>query len=171
MKIASRFLLPLELVVAVLMLSWGISGWFGGGLLWVKLAEHGLTREWGLSLCAVGLVQLAVAGFEWCFGRYWERRVLLRCVRLRLWVAFCAIVVWFYACFLMLTIPTAADIFALMMQAPAALLACVAIVIENTRVAAVLDPDVPTQGLQAKLERERRRGWSAEEDMPQQHLR
>jgi len=170
MKIASRFLLPLELVVAVLMLSWGISGWFGGGLLWVKLAEHGLTREWGLSLCAVGFAQLAVAGFEWCFGRYWERRALLRFVRLRLWIAFCAMAVWFYAGFLMLTIPNPGDIFALLMQAPAALLACGAIVMENTKVSVVLDPEVPTQALQAKLEQERRRGWSAEEDMPRQHL-
>jgi hypothetical protein len=81
MKIASRFLLPLELVIALLMVSWSISGWFGGGLLWVRLSEHGLNTEWGLSLCAVGVAQLAAAGTEWCFGRCWERRRLLGFVR------------------------------------------------------------------------------------------
>lgn len=164
MKIASRFLLPLELFSAVLMLSWGVSGWLGGGLLWNILSQHGLNAEWGLWLCGMGGAQLAAAGFEAWVGRHWAPSALLRSVRCRFWAGFGAIATWLYVCFLLLTMPGAGEVFVLVMQAPAALAACVLIVTGNSRVMCLLDPEVPTRNLQSRILEERRRGWSAEEE-------
>lgn len=164
MKIASRFLLPLELFSAVLMLSWGVSGWLGGGQLWNILSQHGLNAEWGLWLCGMGAAQLAAAGVEGSLGRHWEPSALLRSVRCRFWAAFGAIATWLYVCFLLLTLRGAVEVFVLLMQAPSALVACVLIVMGNSRVACVLDPAVSTHNLQTRILRERRRGWSAEEE-------
>lgn len=166
MKIASRYLLPVELLTAAVMVSWGVSGWSGGAGLWSMLAAQGMNAEWGLVLCGLGTVQFCVAAFELARGRRWESRPLLFSVSLRFWLAFFATAAWFYACFLVLTMPGAPGMFSLAMQAPMALACSMWIAYDNRKVACVLDPGVPTQALQARIRREREilRGWSAEEE-------
>lgn len=155
MKIASRYLIPLELFMAVTMLSWGISGWIGEGLLWDLLARNAQNWEWGLTLCAIGLVQLAVTSIEWCRGRRWDARRLHVSVTLRFWAAFACVAVWLYVCFVMATTPDALAVFSLVIQAPVALAFALWICVGNLKVACVLDPAVPTTRLQEQIRRER----------------
>jgi hypothetical protein len=156
MKNASRYLLPLELFMAVLMLSWGVSGWLGGGILWNVLAAAGTNTEWGLSLCLVGLAQLLASGAEWGLGRRWGERALLYSVSVRFWIALVSVAVWIYVCKVMLTLPGGLEVFALLVQAPAALLFAAWIGIGNRKMACLLDPAVPTVKLQRQILEERR---------------
>lgn len=171
MKIATRFLLPLELFAGMVMFSWGISGWQGGAAIWAMLAVHDRNAEWGLWLCGVGAVQIAAAAAEFGLGRDWRRRALLFSVSLRFWVAFFGMVVWCYVCFVVLTAQGAPGMLSLMMQAPMALGFSAWIAWGNRRVACVLDPDVPTLALQRQILAERAKGWSAEEEPLEQRAR
>lgn len=164
MKIATRFLLPLELFAGMVMLSWGVSGWLGGSGLWTMLAVHDQNLEWGLWLCGVGAAQFGAAAVEFVAGRDWRPRALLFAVSLRFWLAFLGIVVWCYVFFVVLTAERSPGVLSLAMQAPLALAFSAWIAWGNRRVACVLDPAVSTQGLQRQILAERRRGWSAEED-------
>src|SRR6266478_4122542 len=102
MKIASRYLLPLEILMAIVMLSWGASGWIGGGRLWEVLHKASENQEWGYALCGLGFAQLTVSGGEWLLGRHWEPRRLLVTTRLRFWLAFISMTAWIYVCYFML---------------------------------------------------------------------
>lgn len=164
MKIASRFLLPLELFTALLMLSWGLSGWIGGSGLWTMLKPSGQNTEWGLWLCGLGGAQLLAAGAESVAGRDWRPPALLVSVSLRFWLAFLGIVTWFWVCYVVFTTPGAPGLFSLILQAPVALAASTWIAYGNRKVACVLDPGLPTRNLQTRILQERRRGWPAEED-------
>lgn len=155
MKIATRYLLPLEIFMSLQMLSWGISGWVGGGTLWQALEKVGQNTEWGLALCLVGMVQLLATGLEWVAGRRWPNLHLLRSVFVRQWSAFACVVVWLYACYLAVTLPHVSEMFVLLIQAPAGVLFSVWIWGQNLKVACVLDPAVPTSRLQRELELER----------------
>lgn len=154
MKIATRYLLPLEIFMALVMLSWGISGWAGGGVLWLTLQKTGQNTEWGVALCLVGLVQLATTLAEWCIGRRWANAHLQRSVSARLCSAFVSAVVWLYVCFTVATLPNSAQMFVLWVQAPAGILFSVWIWAANFKAACVLDPSVPTTRLQRELERD-----------------
>jgi hypothetical protein len=164
MKIASRYLLPVELITAVVLLSWGLSGWVGGSALWNMLEPHGMNTEWGLLLCGVGAAQLVAAASELFLGLHWRPRALFVSVTVRFWLAFFAMVVWLYACYAVLVLPGAPGVFSLAIQAPAMLVCSSWIAYGNRKVACVLDPTVPTHKLQAEILEKRRRGWSAEED-------
>lgn len=164
MKIATRFLLPLELFAGMVMLSWGVSGWLGGSGLWTMLAVHDQNLEWGLWLCGVGAAQFGAAAAEFIAGRDWRPRALLFAVSLRFWIAFLGIVVWCYVFFVVLTAEHSPGVLSLAMQAPLALAFSAWIAWGNRRVACILDPAVSTLGLQRQILAERRRGWSTEED-------
>src|SRR5688572_12403522 len=75
-KIASRYLLPLEAYMAATMISWGISGGFINGKLWQALnASDGpdvwldSNFWWGIGLCIVGGLQLLTSLIELVTGR------------------------------------------------------------------------------------------------------
>jgi len=155
MKIATRYLLPLEICMSLVMLSWGLSGWAGGGQLWKTLERAGQTTEWGLALCLVGAAQLLVTLLEWFIGRRWPDSHILRSVSARLWSAFISASVWLYACYIVATLPEAWTMIELVVQAPVGIGFSAWIFFENMKVACVLDPRVPTQGLQRRLQIER----------------
>lgn len=155
MKIASRYLLPLELFMAVLMLSWGLSGWVGGGLLWKTLVKHGLNAEWGLVLCGIGAAQLVVCSLEGFAGRRWCSPRLLASVTARYWLAFASAVVWLYATYILVTLRGADVVFSLAIQAPAGVLFSAWIFVGNRKVGCLLDPAMPTKRLQGELLAER----------------
>lgn len=155
MKIASRYLLPLELFTAVLMLSWGFASWVGGGLLWKTLLNHGLNTEWGLALCGIGAAQLAVCSIEWFAGRRWDCSRLLASVTVRYWLAFASGVVWLYATYILVTLRGADVVFTLAIQAPAAVIFSAWIFVGNRKVGCLLDPAVSTKRLQGEILAER----------------
>lgn len=158
MKIASRYLLPLEILMGVLMLSWGMSGWHGGGRLWEVLHKADLNHEWGFALCGVGLAQLVVSFGEWLAGRHWQNGTLLVTTRLRFWLALVSMVIWIYVCYFMLLERGAAGmVFSLSVQAPVAAIFAAWIAVSNLKVSVLLDPDVPTARLQRQFLAERER--------------
>lgn len=158
MKIASRYLLPLEILMAVLMLSWGMSGWQGGGRLWDVLQKEQLNQQWGLALCGIGLAQLVISLCEWLGGRHWEPRLLLATTRARFWLALISVAAWIYVCYFMLVTRGAAGmVFSLSVQAPVAVIFAAWIAVSNLKVAVLLDPAVPTARLQRQFLTERER--------------
>jgi hypothetical protein len=156
MKIASRYLLPVELLLSVLLLSWGLTGWIGGGLLWKTLHANGYNDEWGVMLCGIGGTQFAMAAIEARYGRRWPCSTLFYAVTARYWLAFLAGVLWLWILYMMLTVRgPSGTVLVLAVQAPACLFACAWIFFGNRKVACVLDPSVSTQRLQREILAER----------------
>lgn len=155
MKIASRYLLPLELFLSILVVSWGLSGWLGGGLLWKALREYGLNDEFGVVLCATGLLQFIAAALEWFWGRRWDCSRMLTSVRARSSLGFVSVVIWVYVVYTVLTLPSTGVAWSLTVQAPAALLFQGWVFVGNYFTACVLDPDTPTERVKAQLRAER----------------
>lgn len=157
MKIASRYLIPLELLMGVLIISWGFAGLHGRGALARSLEAHDLQLVWGLVLCGVGAAQVVAAALEQLLGRRWPDDRLLFSVTLRFVLAGVAAVVWFYICYLLVQIRGVDLIVSLGLQAPAALVFSVWILVANRKVACLLDPRCPTETLQQTMRIERRR--------------
>lgn len=151
MKIATRRLLPLELFLSIVMASWGLSGWLGGGQLWKTLHQFGLNAEFGLVLCGTALAQLCVCALEASIGRRWAACKLLASVRARYWLAFLSLAIWVYVLYVITTLRGSGVVVPLMVQAPAAILFLAYVYVENLRTAHVLDPQVPTQRLQRQI--------------------
>lgn len=155
MKIATRYLIPLELFMAAVMMTWGLTGWKGGGALWHALNAQGLTTTWGTALCGLGLLQLAVTLFEWQAGCSRLERWLMRIVYARAWLGFFSLVAWWYALYFALTMVPGIDV--LKLQAPIAAAFSAWAWLGNLKVALVLDPAVPTETLQRNILIERQR--------------
>jgi hypothetical protein len=151
MKIATRYLLTTEILMACMMLSWGMSGWLWHGALSHALKQDGENATWGLALCGIGGLHLALSVGEWLFGQDWGNRALLISVRLRFWLAFVSMAAWIYVCYFMFTLHGAEMVFSLSFQAPIAVLFSVGVAIGNRKIALVLDPNVPTQRLQREI--------------------
>lgn len=156
MKIASRYLIPLELFMAAVLMSWGVTGWKGGGPLWHALNAQGLNAEWGIVLCGLGLAQVAVTLFEWQVGCRLEH-YLMWFVRTRSWLAFFSAVAWFYVFYFILTVRGVDMVYSLALQAPIAVVFSLWAWVGNLKVALVLDPSIPTEALQRNILLERHR--------------
>lgn len=151
MKVASRYLLPLELFLGFTMIAWGLSGGLGRGYLHKLLQGMGDDRAWLILLCGTGAVQMLWACFEWSFGKRWQlwgtrawppslhQSVVLRC-----WAAFVSAFIWLYVVKLMFTVPGMRDITVLAMQAPGAFVISCWVFVENLKVAYALNPEIPT---------------------------
>lgn len=157
MKIASRYLLPLELYLATTMIGWGLSGWLGKGGLWVALQANGQNLEWGSVMVAVGTSQLFAGVGEWRLGRDWCQRKLLLSVSNRSVCAALSTVIWFYACYKILTLAGMNNVVSLWIQAPVAAVFSAWVFIGNMKVRHILHPDVPTSRLEQTIIIDRRR--------------
>ena len=154
MKVASRYLIPLELFLGVTMIAWAISGGFGRGYLFKLLEREGDNWAWLLTLSIVGLVQFAVGAAEWIFGRGWPTWQLRRwrmSVQISVWIrsgcAFLAGCVWLYICKLLGELQGMQHITVLAVLAPAGFIFNVWIVWENAKVACALNPNLQTSTL------------------------
>jgi hypothetical protein len=151
-KIASRYLLPVELLMATLMLSWGTSGWIGGGRLWNVLNQEDLNLQWGLALCGIGLASLSVSLAEWLAGRHWGPGLLLATTKARFWLALISMAVWIYVCYcIFMSRGAVIMVPSLSMQAPVAVMFSAWIAASNLKIAMLLDPKVPTNRLQRQI--------------------
>lgn len=157
MKNASRYLLPLEMFMGILLLDLGVDGWVGYGYLWAALAAAGQTVAWGLALCGFGFLQFSLAFLEQVAGRGWCDKNLLLSTRLRSGAAFAAVVGWFYVVYLLISARgTETPVFAAMVAVPAVAFS-LWIMVTNRKVACLLDPEVPTVQLQQTIVMERKR--------------
>lgn len=151
MKIASRYLLPLELLLAILLISWGVSGWLGRGTLWQSLFIVQENKNWGVFMVTIGTFQLASSVTELAIGRRWCNRLLLTNVSLRCVGAFLASSIWIYVCYLLIVAPATGLVVSLCIQAPCCLVLNCLVYAGNLKVRYVLNPDVPTSQLEQTI--------------------
>ena len=154
MKVASRYLLPLEIFLGLNMLAWGISGGLARGYLFKMLERDGANMAWLFVLCLVGGVQMAWCMLEWVCGRRWQswgRSVWPPClhqsVSIRASCAFLAAIVWVYICKLMVDGSGLQQVTVLAILAPASFLFSVWVFVENLKVRYALNPQISTSTL------------------------
>lgn len=157
MKIASRYLLPLELFMSLLLVSWGIAGWVGHGVLGHGLASQGINVEWGIALCGIGFAQFSVGSFEWFGGKRWETPQLHLAVLARMWLAFLAGAVWLYVCYFMIVLKGEGVLVSLALQAPAGVMFSAWIFAGNSKTEVLLNPNLKTDCLERTIIADRER--------------
>lgn len=153
---ATRHLLLVEVLLALVMLSWGISGWLGPGMLHATLKVLELHIAWGVFLCTISGVHATVSASEWVVGRLWPQGWIYRSITVRCVCSFLATCVWIYVIYLGCTVERMGTIFTLMLQATVALTFSAFAFCGNSKIQCVLDPKVPTDRLEAELLLERK---------------
>ena len=153
-KVASRFLLPLELFLGLTMVSWALSGGLARGYLYRLLERDGANLTWLVVLGVVGGLQMGWAMFEWALGREWTLWTLKlwppsvhQSASLRATCAFFAGCVWLYICKLVLDGEGMQSVTVLAILAPASFLFCCWVFVENLKVRCALDPQISTSTL------------------------
>lgn len=151
-KLASRYLIPVELLLSILMMSWGIAGAWLEGNLNESLRAEGTSMAWGVGLLAVGVFQFIPAAIEWLNGRDWKRRRLLLVLCVRSAASFVAASTWVFAVYTMFTVPIKPLIYiALTIQAIAGFLFCAWTFIGNERARVVIDPNIKTSDFERTI--------------------
>lgn len=165
-KIASRYLLPLELYMAATMISWGISG--GGFLVPAgKLFEAINAADtvdswldsnvwWGIGLCAMGGLQLIVTAAELFAGRRWVPTLIFVSVSMRCIAAFFSTVAWIIVLYTQVKTPAMHAIVSMWFQAPLSIIMNIAAYGGNLKVRNVLDATIETSSLEEKIIHKRR---------------
>lgn len=153
MKMASRYLLPTEMFIGLQLVTWGMSGWFGGGSVHDALVEKHECLVWGISLMSVGSLMFLTAFTESCLGRYWSNRLIMRSVSLRCIASFLAAIVWMYMLSVALSIATTT--FSMLLQSPLGIIFSCMIYFGNYKVRYVLNPRTSTVRLQQEIIGER----------------
>jgi len=157
MKFASRYLLPIELMISILFVGWGVAGWFGTGTLVRMLSELGIGQSWGLSMVFLGLTQLTVSGVEFAFGRDWDNDKIFRSTSARCVVLFFGTLLWVYVLTVILSLTIEHLPVALLMQAPAAAIFSIWAWCGNMKVRVLLNPAIATTRLQETIMLDRRK--------------
>jgi len=154
MKVASRFLLPLELFLGLTMVAWAISGGLARGYLFRLLERESANQAWLLTLGIVGGLQMGWAMFEWACGRRWTLWSLglwppsvHQSVSIRSSCAFLSGCVWLYICKLMFDGDGMQSVTVLAVLAPASFLFCCWVFVENLKVRYALNPQISTSTL------------------------
>ena len=117
-RVASRYLLPTESLMALQAIAWAISGGLGHGRLWRILELRGENAAWLVLLGGVGLAICMVCALEWFLGRAWPVSRVLASVSLRAVGAFLMTAIWCYALYVVLVYDPERSVFVLTMMAP-----------------------------------------------------
>lgn len=154
LKMASRYLIPLELFVAVILISWAIAGSLCDGNLHTALVHEGQNLWWGVVLGVTGAFQFIPAAIEWILGRRWDRQTLIVFLHMRSFASFLAMAAWLYVAYLVMAIqPT---IYAtLIVQCAAGFLCTMWSFIGNERARVVIDPRISTSNFERTIIGER----------------
>jgi hypothetical protein len=146
-KVASRFLLPLEIYLGITAIAWAFTGGFGHGILRALLetAQHKyLDDVWFATLTAIGVAQASAALIEWIYGRTWTLETVWRSARVRCTVAFVAVLAWTWVIKLLLDVGPLNVTIGLIIIAPATIAMQVWVYWENIRVRLAADNSIPT---------------------------
>jgi len=154
---ASRYLLPVEILLGVIMIGWGLAGWLGAGSLVRQLTEVDAAVQWGVSLTMVGGFQLWVAGVEFAFGRRWSNSILLTTTSLRCVAQFFSMCVWVYVISVILSLQMERTAISLLTQVPIAFVFTAWAFYGNMKVRTLLDPKIQTTDLQRTIMMERKK--------------
>lgn len=145
--VASRYLLPLEILMALQAIAWAISGGLGHGRLWRVLDAQGENLAWFALLGGVGVAMCAISALEWLCGRAWPLSRVLASVSLRAVLAFLMTAIWCYALYAVLVYDAERSVFVLTMMAPLNALFSWWCFHENLKVRYALDPRCATTRL------------------------
>lgn len=149
-KVASRFLLPLETFLGFVLISWAVHASFGNGYVTQLFGELGEAGAWTSIGAAAGIVQLGAALIEFLFGRHWpeyspgKTLTIHNSVMVRIWGGVLSVVAWSFAIKLVYQQQQALALLSLTMIAVAAILFSIWTIVENWRVRSAVDPRVPT---------------------------
>ena len=81
-QVASRYLLPLEMLLGSLAIVIGFAGVYGSGVLFANLRDTDQGGVWFSGFTLSGLWTLNIAATEWIIGRTWSLK------RVGLWASF-----------------------------------------------------------------------------------
>lgn len=157
-KFRTRYLLPLEMLLAFMVFTLGISGGFGHGPLSVVLRARGEVYTWAILLGLIGTVWLCAAVIEWIFGLRWNASELRVAIWIRMWSAFLGVVAWVICGYVLVDAGHAGRILTYMMLAPAATLFCGWCWWVNYRTEVMMDPSLDTRALERRME-QRNASW------------
>lgn len=146
-KVASRFLLPLEMYLGITAVSWAMAGGFGHGPVRQLLAGGGhayLDDVWLVTLSAVGIAQIAAASLEWVQGREWELTGIWRSARIRLSIAFVSMLIWLWVLKMLTDLGSFDITLGLALISPATVMMQGWAAWENYRVRLAADNSIPT---------------------------
>ena len=144
--LTSRGIAPMEIVVGLFMLNWGLSGIgvFGPGPLYRSLLASGYMVAWGALLCTIATCIVAVAACDALCGRHWSDRAVMRSAWLRAWLATLAIITWVWVANSLLKTGAVSGVGALYGHLPVFLLAHAWAAGQNILVKVVADDRIET---------------------------
>lgn len=155
-KLASRYLIPLELFLALMIVSWGIAGSLCDGNLRSALMADGQHIWWGLFLISTGLFQFVPASIEWIIGRRWDTKTLLLFLRIRSIGGFLGMSAWVYALYIVVSMPS--NILpTVLIQCLSGLLFTAWSFVGNERARVVGEPNIATSNFERTIIIERQR--------------
>lgn len=144
-RAGSRHLLPIEMYLGIVAISWAVSGGFGTGYLRDQLLRINSSSAWFFVLMSLGLAQLLIAATEFTAGGTWPMYRIWRTARLRTAMAFLSILIWVWVCKLLWDFPYVAHaIFVLVIMAPVTVVAQGWVFVENFKVRLAADEKIPT---------------------------
>lgn len=150
MRYASRFLLPLEMMLGLYTLIWGLSGGgqLGQGALYFALLATEHNFVWCVALGTAGMATFLVTLLEWSIGRRFTPCQIHKCVSARACLAFVMVGTWIGAAVVLSTAPSM-DRIAIILPAAAMHVAfSFWVYVENLKTRYMLDDKIPTSTLQ-----------------------
>lgn len=148
MKVASRFMLPLEMLLGWLLFTAGLVGGLGHGTLYRALLERGENINWALPFCTLGGIQILVAMIEWRWMRASPEVDIMRASTARSLAAGFSVLAWVSIFVWIIMEGLARTSMMIVMIAPIVAAFNAWAFAENQKVKYALDPRHPTTRLQ-----------------------
>jgi hypothetical protein len=148
MRVASRFMLPVEMFLGLKLMALGFIGGFGGGTLHTNLVESGETWQWFLSIFPLGLYLFLISAREWFWMRYADKQSIFKSVSARSVGAFFGCITWACAFLIIATKGWLGSSMYFALLAPIAAVFHSWSYVENLKVRYALNDRVPTSGLE-----------------------
>lgn len=147
MQVASRYLLPLEMLLACKLILLAVNGGFGGGTMYRALVAQGESLSWFIFVGSIGLPLLVLAVHEWCLLRKAEAHIINASVTARAFFSFLGAMTWLGAAVFIISIGAAPTTMYFMLLAPVAATFHAWCFVENMKVKVALDDRYPTPHL------------------------
>src|SRR3990167_7670083 len=160
-RFASRFLLPMEMLLGWISIGWVIGGLLGRGVFADAVARSEISSFFFLLLACWGIALVMVARLELILGRSWGDRTLRWSCESRAYLGWIGLMLWFIVVYLLVQFPVFRQVLSFMWSAPAMMLGCGAMAWHNSRTAILLNPRISTECLKARIIQERLKRWGA----------
>ena len=147
MKVASRFMLPIEMFLGANLIALALTGGtqvLGGGSIYRALTASNETTAWLITLMSIGIPVFAVSAYEWVFMRDAPTADILRAVSARSVLSFLGTVTWIAALGFIANQRLVSVSMYLVMTAPLAAFFHGWAFVENLKVRYALSPQYPT---------------------------